>query len=101
MKHLLSTLPAILFFSVTVHGQQAAVISPEIKDDHSVTFRIRDPKAQSIQLRGQWDRKQVDMAKDEAGLWTITVPQVKPGVWEYSFVVDGLTMIDPLNPVLK
>lgn len=76
------------------------LISPEIKDDHSVTFRLRAPKAQSVQLRGQWDHQQVEMAKDTDS-WSITVPAVPSGVWEYSFIVDSLSMIDPANPTMK
>jgi enterochelin esterase family protein len=34
-------------------------------------------------------------------VWSASVPSIEPGVWEYSFVVDGLTMIDPANPSLK
>jgi enterochelin esterase family protein len=29
------------------------------------------------------------------------VGPVEPGVWEYSFIVDGLRMIDPGNPAIK
>jgi enterochelin esterase family protein len=38
---------------------------------------------------------------NEVGLWSLTVPKVEAGVWEYSFVVDGLTLIDPANPEQK
>lgn len=37
------------------------------------------------------------MTKDEAGLWSATVGPVAPGVYEYSFKVDGVDMIDPVN----
>ncbi|WP_395717742.1 alpha/beta hydrolase-fold protein [Prosthecobacter sp.] len=81
--------------------RSAPIVSPEIKDDHGVSFRIRAPKSQSVALRGQWDRQQVEMTKGEENVWSLTVPNVPAGVWEYSFVVDGLTMIDPANPAQK
>lgn len=88
--------------SLTALAQPAVpLISPEIQADHSVTFRLRAPKAQSVLFRGQWDKQQVAMTKDADNVWTVTMPAVKAGVWEYSFIVDGLTMIDPANPALK
>ena len=41
------------------------------------------------------------MTKDEEGIWTLTTEPVEPGVWEYNLIVDGLSMIDPSNPLLK
>jgi len=76
------------------------LISPEIHANQSVTFRLRAPKAQAVECRGQWDRQSVAMV-NEGGLWSLTVPKVEAGVWEYSFVVDGLTLIDPANPEQK
>lgn len=77
------------------------VESPEVGADGSVTFRLRAPGAEAVQVRGQWDRREVAMSKDEKGLWAVTLPGVPPGVWEYSFLVDGLAMIDPGNPAQK
>lgn len=102
MKSILSLTIAFACSSFTAFAQTGTSLdSPEIRADRSVIFRLRTPKAQSVTLRGQWDRQQVPMAKETDGLWSLTVPEVKAGVWEYSFIVDGLTMIDPLNPVLK
>jgi enterochelin esterase-like enzyme len=101
MKHLLSL---ALFFACTCSAfaqKSGPVISPEIQNDHNVTFRLRAPKAQSVVLRGQWDKQSAEMAMDAEGLWALTVPAIPAGVWEYSFIVDGLTMIDPANPALK
>lgn len=85
----------------TVWAQPAAVVSPEIQADHSVTFRLKAAKAQKVQFRGQWDKQVVEMTLGADKVWSVTVPDVKAGVWEYSFLVDGLTMIDPLNPAMK
>lgn len=88
--------------TLSIFAQPAApLISPEVKDDHSVVFRLRAPKSQSVMLRGLWDRKQVEMTKGEDDVWSITVPPIPAGVWEYSFIVDGLTIIDPANPAQK
>jgi hypothetical protein len=58
---------------------------------------VRAPDAGSAALRGQWDGQQVSLTKDAEGLWSVTVPQVPAGVWEYSFVINGLAMIDRAN----
>ena len=41
------------------------------------------------------------MTKDDSGLWSVTVGPVAPGVYEYSFNVDGVSMIDPGNRDIK
>lgn len=99
-------LPGLAFVFViasTALAQQknGPVISPEVLEDHSVTFRLRAPKSQTVALRGQWQKDPALLTKDPEGLWTLTLPAVPAGVWEYSFMVDGLTMIDPANPAQK
>jgi enterochelin esterase family protein len=41
------------------------------------------------------------MTPDDNGVWSVTAEAVPPGVWEYSFQVDGLNVLDSLNPALK
>jgi enterochelin esterase family protein len=41
------------------------------------------------------------MVRDTNGVWSVTVGPIEPGIFEYSFQVDGLTMIDPGNPAIK
>ena len=79
----------------------APIISPEIKPDCQVTFRLRAPKAAEVVVNGQWTGGRSNLAKDADGLWSVTVGPIDSGVWEYSFVVDGLSMIDPGNPAIK
>jgi len=75
--------------------------SPEVQADRRVTFRLRAPKAAEVIVAGQWANGRAPMAKDTNGVWSVTVGPIEPGVWEYSFQVDGLTMIDPGNPAIK
>lgn len=77
------------------------IVSPEVVQNKQVTFRLKAPKAAEVSLRGQWDRQQVPMTKDADGVWSVTLPEVTAGVWEYSFSVDGLSMIDPMNSAMK
>ncbi|MBN1509682.1 MAG: hypothetical protein JW955_22740 [Sedimentisphaerales bacterium] len=64
-------------------------------------FRLRAPKADEVVVNGQWPNGRTTMAKDSNDVWAVTVGPMAPGVWEYSFQVDGLQMIDPGNPAIK
>lgn len=75
--------------------------SPEVAADGRVTFRLRAAKAAEVVVSGQWGGDPVAMAKGEGDVWSVTVGPIEPGVWEYSFRVDGVQMIDPGNPAIK
>ncbi len=79
----------------------APVRSPELLADQRVTFRLRAQKATEVIVLGQWPDGRAPMTGGTNGVWSVTVGPVPPGVWEYSFQVDGLTMIDPGNPAIK
>ncbi|MEW6306928.1 MAG: alpha/beta hydrolase-fold protein [Verrucomicrobiota bacterium] len=75
--------------------------SPEISADRTVTFRLRAPQAREVAVQGQWASGRTALAKDDQGVWRATTGPIEPGLYEYSFVVDGLQMIDPANPNIK
>jgi len=77
------------------------VRSPEVSPDGRVTFRLRAPMAVEVTVSGQWPNGRAPMAKDANDVWSVTMGPIAPGVWEYSFQVDGLQMIDPGNPAIK
>jgi enterochelin esterase-like enzyme len=37
------------------------------------------------------------MTKDSIGIWSVTVGPVRPDIYPYSFIVDGVTVMDPAN----
>jgi enterochelin esterase-like enzyme len=74
--------------------------SPEIGADGSVVFRLLAPDATAVSLGGSWQVARsapVAMTKDEKGVWSATVPAIKPEVYTYTFNVDGARMLDPGN----
>ncbi|MEO7414395.1 MAG: alpha/beta hydrolase-fold protein [Opitutaceae bacterium] len=81
--------------------QTPPVISPEIAADRRVTFRLRAPNAKAVSVSGQFLKERAAMTKDDTGLWTVTVGPVEPNVYEYSFNVDGVSMVDPGSPAIK
>jgi enterochelin esterase-like enzyme len=79
----------------------APVRSPQILAGRRVTFQLRAPKASQVIVAGQWPEGRTAMTRDANDIWTVTVGPIPAGVWEYSFQVDGLQMIDPGNPAIK
>src|SRR6516162_1777182 len=41
------------------------------------------------------------MQKDEQGVWSVTTVPLEADFYGYSFVADGVSLIDPSNPLMK
>jgi enterochelin esterase-like enzyme len=78
----------------------APQVSPEVHSDGSVTFRFRAPNAKAVQLAREGTEPQA-MQKDAEGVWSLTTTPLAPDYYGYSFVADGVRLIDPSNPLLK
>jgi enterochelin esterase-like enzyme len=76
------------------------IISPEVHADRTVTFRFRDPNAKEVLLAREGD-KRAPMAKDDNGVWSITTSPLEPDYYGYTFIADGVSLVDPANSVLK
>ncbi len=81
--------------------RRQAVISPELHEDRRVTFRLRAPEAERVEVNVQFAQGSQLMKKDDKGLWSLTLGPAGPEIYEYSFVVDGLQIVDPANSWLK
>jgi len=104
MKTSLLLALAFCFIGASARAQNARpprIVSPEIEAGQKVTFRLRAPKAAEVVLQGQWAKQPVPMTRDADGVWSIAVENTPAGIWEYSFTVDGLNVLDPGNPALK
>ena len=77
------------------------IISPEVHPDNRVTFRFRDPNAKSVLLRLEGQPQPIEMVKDDQGIWSTTTIPLSPDYYGYSFVADGVSLIDPSNWLLK
>lgn len=74
------------------------VVSPQVLPDKKITFRYMAPSAKEVKLGGsQFGAAQLPMTKDSSGIWSITVGPIRPDIYPYSFIVDGVTVIDPAN----
>jgi chromosome partitioning protein len=78
----------------------AAQLGPEASKD-GVRFSLHAPQARTVQVAGDfnnWQPTDVALMKaDGQGDWTTTL-RLKPGTYQYRFVVDGQWMEDPANP---
>ncbi|MBR6433709.1 MAG: esterase [Bacteroides sp.] len=112
-----SLLLALLLMCAITFAQQALwggapVVSPEIHDDNTVTFRLKAPKAMKVQVTGDFLPTQkintpfgefdgpgvADLKEGKDGVWEFTTPEpLKPELYSYSFIVDDLKMMDPGN----
>jgi enterochelin esterase-like enzyme len=81
--------------------QRPRVVSPEVAADRRVTFRIAAPEAHAVSVSGQFAKDRVALVRDGQGVWSATVGPVEPGLYEYGFTVDGLRLLDPVNPRFK
>jgi enterochelin esterase-like enzyme len=76
------------------------VISPQVNPDQTVVFRYLAPSAKQVSLHAQFEKDLVPMAKDSSGMWSVTVGPVKPDIYPYHFVVDGIQVADPRNTAI-
>ncbi len=84
----------------------APLNSPDVRDDHTVTFRLKAPEAKEVKLVGVAiltalgnPREPVPFTKGEDGIWTLTVGPLEPDMYAYHFNVDGIQITDPSNTI--
>ncbi len=99
----ITMIAAAMLLGVSAFAQQAlfggpSVESPVINEDGTVTFRYRAPKAVKVQVSGEFLQAPADLKEGQNGVWEYTTPNVvAPEMYNYSFIVDGNTVIDPNN----
>lgn len=107
---------AVMALCINLNAQEALwwqtpTTSPEINADKTVTFRMKAPKAVKVEVSGDFlpqvetaNGKKTGVAQlteKENGLWEYTTPSpLKPELYSYSFIVDGLRVNDPSNVYL-
>lgn len=95
----------ILLLSMEMNAQfRRGVVSPEVLPDNQVTFRIYAPDVDSVYISGEWMPGYgtlEPMVRNDTGLWSITVGPLEPEFYGYTFNVDGVTVLDPANGIIK
>lgn len=93
---------ALLFtgFLGTAQRTQPDYEPLEILPDNSVQFRIKAPDAQSVVVWGSWDPSQrIEMVKKDS-IFEAKVGPLPSDVYEYEYVVDGVSALDPNNKMV-
>jgi len=74
-----------------------------VSEYKKIVFQLKAPAAKEVILTGDfilWNSKGLRMKKDTDGVWKTAV-NLKPGSYEYKFLVDGAWQIDPSNSALR
>jgi enterochelin esterase family protein len=94
--------PAQVAVPATAQVARPVVRSPEIATDGRATFRLYAPVAQKVLLNGTWEGGSgTTMARGADGVWSATVGPLRPELFAYSFDVDGVKALDPVNPEVQ
>ncbi len=75
--------------------------SYEIHADRTVTLQLKAPQASTVKLTGDFVQGAQAMQKGDDGVWTITVGPLDPAIYSYSYEIDGVRDIDPINPMIQ
>jgi enterochelin esterase-like enzyme len=99
--NLLTTLTLLYTSQIALSQQRTPqVVSPEVHTDKTVTFRLRAPNAKEVKLDTQITPEPQLMTKNENGIWSVTIGPVKPDIYPYCFVADGIQLADPNNVLI-
>jgi enterochelin esterase-like enzyme len=97
----LSVVVLLMASIVSAQNQPPArLVSPEIASDNRVTFHFRAPNAKEVMFSLE-GAKPVPMQKDDQGVWSLTTDPLQPDFYGYSFISDGVGIIDPSNHLMK
>jgi len=110
MKIQITFLLAVLFSMNIANAQFNRTPTPndtlhstQILPNGDVLLRIFAPNAKDVSASGDivpWGQKP-GTVKAENGVWTITIPNVKPGAYRYGFVVDSMAVNDPKSLTVR
>lgn len=104
MKRLFTLLAACICISATaqqnVGFRQGNITSPVINEDNTVTFIINAPKAEKVEVLGDWaaDKGYGLMQKNAEGYWEFTTKELPSEMYTYRIMIDGVIGLDPTNP---
>jgi len=75
------------------------LVNFEVNDDGSATLRLYAPNATKVELGGDIRAEKIE--KEANGIWIMTTaPNIDPSAYRYYFLVDGMKVNDPKNPMV-
>ncbi|HKK43773.1 MAG TPA: alpha/beta hydrolase-fold protein [Bacteroidales bacterium] len=92
----------LVLIELNLSGQfPSRIKSPVVNPDLSVAFSIKAPNAKEVSLNFGAEMKSYPMLKNDQGVWNVTIGPLIPEYYTYSFLVDGLKILDPSNPEMQ
>lgn len=101
---------ALFIINISAFAQQALwgqqnIISPEIHENNTVTFRLKAPKAIIVEVTGDFlpagkngEAGKASLTENKDGIWEFTTEKpLASELYSYSFIVDELKINDPSN----
>jgi len=83
-----------------ISARMKKVVKEKSKDIIATAFTLNAPQAQSVYIAGDFNNWYVDEScrmRQENGQWAADL-NLKPGVYQYRFIIDGRWQEDPGNP---
>ena len=90
--------PSVAFLPISTKMKE--LVTQEIKEFYPTLFSLDSPGAKSVYVTGSfndWSLDDTCLLKESDGRWVTEIP-LKPGVYKYQFIVDGVWKEDPKNP---
>lgn len=99
----LGTSACLVYGQQNVSFREGSIVSPQVNEDRSVTFRVRAPHADDVRVQGDWAAGNGlgVMKMDADSVWTYTTPELPSEMYTYRIVIDGVAGLDPTNPFTK
>lgn len=92
---------ALLATSLSATAQTTTPSTPlqshQVNADASITFRYSNGAAKTVVLSTDAAAQPLPMQRDSTGIWSVSTPPLSPERYSYSFIVDGVQQLDPLN----
>jgi len=86
--------------AVNVTEREVGMALRKTATSKSVEFSISAPTAKNVAVTGSfnaWNKSGISMKKEKSGYWKTEI-SLKPGKYEYKYIVDGNWWTDPTNP---
>ncbi|UWX54289.1 alpha/beta hydrolase-fold protein [Maribacter litopenaei] len=87
------------FVSFLYSQEPSAPKSPEVLSDNSVIFRLKAPNLETVAVSGTWPSEYdyVQPMEKKDSIFELTLGPLPSGMYEYTFLVDGIRVLDPNN----
>lgn len=97
MRRMLSLSLLLVSIPALAQSDTPSINSHQVNSDGSITFRYQNASAAKVEVSTDAAMQPLTMQKDSSGLWSVTTKPLPAEYYNYSFVVDGVNQLDPLN----